>query len=65
MAKPCQQSRSRVGQNRYICIEKAKIGCGSAMKVKQVSLCIALALHYLCIEYQQSNKARESWQKLK
>jgi len=35
-------------QNGYICNVKAKIGCGSAMKGKRVSLCIALALHYLC-----------------
>jgi len=32
----------------YLCSKNAKIGCGSAMKGKQVSLCIAVAFHYLC-----------------
>jgi len=36
------------GQNAYLCNKVAKIGGGSAMKEKQVFLCIALTLHYHC-----------------
>jgi len=36
------------GKMCYLCIEKAEMGCGSAMKRKRVFICIAFALHYLC-----------------